>query len=150
MQIKQIAPQYSVSDQLTEADLEVLAAQGFRAVVNFRPDAEGGETQPTSAALASRAASLGLAYTHIPVVPNQLQPADIQQLQQFLQQHPGPTLGFCRTGNRASQAYQHAQISASAAPTPPAGQCAACCQGNAAPSGLFARLRQRLKQWWPI
>lgn len=108
MEIKPIDQRFSIAGQLNEADLEAIASQGFRLVINFRPDGEGGDTQPTSAALAARAQSLGLAYAYIPVVPNQIQPAHIAQICTLLAQHPGPILGFCRTGNRASNVYQQA------------------------------------------
>lgn len=145
MQIKAIDTHYSVSDQVNASDMSLLAAQGFRAVVNFRPDGEGGEAQPASATLAAQAAELGLAYLHIPVVPNQLQPQDVAQLQQFLQQHPVGVLGFCRTGNRASQAYQAVQQSQR--PPAAAGACQQCCQASAQPTSWFGRLLHRLRHW---
>lgn len=108
MERKQIDQRFSISDQLSESDLDTLAAEGIRLVVNFRPDGEGGDAQPLSEALATKAAALGMAYAHIPVVPNQIQPAHILQLQGLLAQHPGAAIGFCRTGNRANQVYQQA------------------------------------------
>lgn len=124
MDIKVVDSRYRVSDQLTAADLDILASQGIQLVVNFRPDGEGGDAQPTSADLAAKAASLGMAYAHIPVVPNQVMPAHVHQLQSLLAQHAGPVLGFCRTGNRANQVYQQAQAAPAVKP--------ACCQGDSA------------------
>ena len=137
MDIKSIDQRYSVSDQLTEADLDTLAAQGITLVVNFRPDGEGGESQPTSATLAAKAASLGIAYAHIPVVPNQIQPAHAQQLQALLSANPGPVVGFCRTGNRANQVYQLASQA-------PAASKPACCSQPAAQNGLI----NKVKSWF--
>lgn len=122
MQLKTIDPRFSVSDQLTTADLDTLASQGIKLVVNFRPDGEGGETQPASAELAAKATSLGMAYAHIPVIPNQVLPAHVQTLQSLLAKHAGAVVGFCRTGNRANQVYQQALASTAAKP--------ACCQGS--------------------
>lgn len=137
MDIKTVDQRYSISDQLTVADLDTLAAQGITLVVNFRPDGEGGESQPTNAALAAKAAALGMAYAHIPVLPNQIQPAHVQQLQALLSAHPGPALGFCRTGNRANQAYQMALQA-------PAGAKPACCSQPAAQEGLI----NKVKSWF--
>lgn len=137
MDVKSIDQRYSVSDQLTASDLDTLAAQGITLVVNFRPDGEGGESQPTSATLAEKASSLGIAYAHIPVVPNQIQPAHAQQLQTLLSAHPGPVVGFCRTGNRANQVYQlGSQASAASKP--------ACCSQPAAQDGLI----NKVKSWF--
>ena len=47
MDIETIAPDYSVSGQLHEADIGILAAQGFRSILIARPDGEG-EDQPNS------------------------------------------------------------------------------------------------------
>jgi uncharacterized protein (TIGR01244 family) len=140
MDIKTIAQRYSVSDQLTTADLDALAAKGIKLVVNFRPDGEGGESQPANADLASKAASLGIAYAYIPVLPNQIRPEHVQQLQALLNMHLGPVLGFCRTGNRAGQVYQQAlhngPASAETAAKP------ACCQ-----SSEQAGLLHKVKSW---
>lgn len=137
MDIKSIDQRYSVSDQLTESDLDTLAAQGITLVVNFRPDGEGGESQPTSATLAAKAASLGIAYAHIPVLPNQIQAAHAQQLQALLSAYPGPVVGFCRTGNRANQVYQLASQA-------PAASKPACCSQPATQDGLI----NKVKSWF--
>lgn len=108
MEVKQIDQRFSISDQINPTDLAVIAKQGFKLVVNFRPDGEGGETQPGNAVLAEKAEALGLHYAYIPVVPNQIQASDVERLRSLLAQHAGPVLGFCRTGNRANNVYQQA------------------------------------------
>ena len=137
MDIKVINDRYSISEQISPADLDALAADGVSLVVNFRPDGEGGETQPTSQALAEKAAALGLAYAHIPVIPNQIQPDQVQQLHALLSQHTGRVHGFCRTGNRAQNVYQQAQQLAPAAAQKPA----CCCQPGAADEGLLDKVK---------
>lgn len=142
MEIKEIDQRYRVSDQLTTADLDTLAAQGVKLVVNFRPDGEGGESQPSSTELASKAAALGMAYAHIPVVPNQVKPEHGQQLKSLLDAHPGPVLGFCRTGNRANQVYQlaqHAQPGSASTNAKPA-----CCSQPPEHEGLL----NKVKKWF--
>lgn len=106
MDIKHIDQRFSVAGQLSAEDLESIAQQGYTLVINFRPDGEGGESQPSSASLADKAQTLGLAYAYLPVIPNQIQPAHVSQLRTLLAEHPGQALGFCRTGNRASSVYQ--------------------------------------------
>ncbi len=106
MDIKKIDQRFSTTGQLTEADLETVAAEGYKFVINFRPDNEGGEAQPASAVLEQKAKALGLAYAYIPVIPNQIQAEHVNQLRSLLKQHSGQALGFCRTGNRANNVYQ--------------------------------------------
>lgn len=139
MEIKQIDQRYSVSDQLNETDLDTLATQGVKLVINFRPDGEGGAAQPANASLASKAAALSMAYAHIPVMPNQVKPEHVQQLKSLLDAHPGPVLGFCRTGNRANQVYQlslHEQSASAAKP--------ACCSQPPDQQGLL----NKVKNWF--
>lgn len=143
MQVKQIDQRFSISDQLNTTDLEAIANQGFKLVVNFRPDGEGGETQPRSAVLAEKAQALGLHYAHIPVVPNQIQANDVEQLRTLLVQHTGPALGFCRTGNRANNVYQQVLQStdkASDASKP------ACCQSQGESESLSSRVLGWIKR----
>jgi uncharacterized protein (TIGR01244 family) len=108
MEIKNIDQRFSTAGQLSEADLETIASQGYQLVINFRPDGEGDDTQPANAALAAKAQALGLAYAYVPVVPNQIQPTHVEQVSKLLNEHKGPVLGFCRTGNRANNVYQQA------------------------------------------
>lgn len=100
--LRMVAPDYAVAGQIAVADLAALKAQGFAAIVNSRPDGEGGAEQPTSAALAAEAARLGLAYVHIPIRPGQADTrAEASRLRDFLAPGRGRTLGFCRSGARA-------------------------------------------------
>jgi hypothetical protein len=61
MKVAKLTPFLAVSPQLAEADLGALAAQGFRAVINDRPDGEA-EDQPARTALAAAAQRVGLEY----------------------------------------------------------------------------------------
>lgn len=108
MQINPVSAQFSTTAQITVEDIESIAQQGFKTIVNFRPDNEGGETQPKSADLAAKAKSLGLAYAYIPVIPNQIQPEQVSELAKIIATEATPILGFCRTGNRANNVYQQA------------------------------------------
>ena len=138
MDIKSLSPQFSTSPQLAIADLPQVAALGYKTVINFRPDGEGGADQPTSLSLAEATQALGMAYVHIPVIPNQIEPAHLEALAQAFTTHGGPILGFCRTGNRANAVYQ--QYLQSAAIAKPA-----CC-GQAQPVGWLDKLGHMLRK----
>ncbi len=101
MQPKRLTAMLSVAGQIELADLAALVAQGFRSVINNRPDGEAPE-QPASAVLATAAQRAGLHYRHIPVVSGQLQSAQVQAFAEALAALPGPVLAFCRSGTRSA------------------------------------------------
>lgn len=101
MPIKRLTDMLSVAPQIHEVDLATLAAQGFRSVINNRPDGEA-DDQPADAMLADAAARAGLAYRAIPVVSGQLQDAQVKAFSRALAELPTPVLAFCRTGTRST------------------------------------------------
>lgn len=101
MLIKRLTDTLSVAPQISEGDLAALAAQGFRSVINNRPDGEAGD-QPASAVLAAAAARAGLAYRDIPVISGQLQDTQVAAFGKALTELPAPVLAFCRTGTRST------------------------------------------------
>ena len=101
MKIVQLTPLLSVSDQLEPQDLETVAAQGFKSLINNRPDGEA-ERQPTSASLAEAAARLGIAYRHLPVISGKVTDGDVASFTASLDELEGPVLAFCRSGTRST------------------------------------------------
>jgi uncharacterized protein (TIGR01244 family) len=101
MHLKKLTATLSVTAQISAVDVSTLATQGFRGIINNRPDGEC-EGQPTSAALQAAALKAGMAYRHIPVVPGQLQDAQVHAFATALEEMPGPLLAFCRTGTRST------------------------------------------------
>lgn len=99
--IAKLTPFLSVAPQLSEAEVGTLAAHGFKAVINNRPDGEGAD-QPSSAALAAAAERHGLAYRHIPVVPGKISDDNVASFVDALASLRGPVLAFCRTGTRST------------------------------------------------
>lgn len=119
----QISPQtqdFSTTAQINIEDLPEIAALGFKTIINNRPDNEGGDTQPKSGDIEAAAKKLGLAYVHIPVVPNNIQPDQVATYAKAYAAAAKPVLGFCRTGNRAANICNLALAEASA----PQGVCA--------------------------
>ena len=95
----------SVTGQLSEEHLQWIAAQGFRSVINNRPDLEGGPAQPLHHQIANAAEQAGLKCVYLPVIPSAYKPQDIAQLQDLLKTLPKPILMFCRSGARSTQMY---------------------------------------------
>ncbi len=79
------------------------AQQGFRSVINNRPDFEGGPDQPTSAAIEQAAQQAGLAYAFLPVSPAVQTADEIARFAELLARLPKPILAFCRTGTRSGK-----------------------------------------------
>lgn len=126
MTITKITDTFSVSPQITPEEVAEIAKLGFKTIINNRPDNEGGEGQPKSADIKNAAEKHGLSYYHIPVIPNAIRDEDVEKFKQVLSEAPGPILGFCRTGNRASAMYQKATT-----------------VSNAEPKGLIAWLKSK-------
>jgi uncharacterized protein (TIGR01244 family) len=100
MDLRQITPELSVSPQITPEDLPDLAAQGFRVVINNRPDAEVGPDED-GAAMQAAAAAAGMEYRAIPFVPGQVTQTMVDAQAEALAL-PGRKIAYCRSGNRST------------------------------------------------
>lgn len=108
MDIRTIAPDLSVSDQLTVADVGIAASQGFRSIIINRPDGEGDDQVP-QAEIMEAAKRLGLAARYIPVVSGQLTDGDVAAFAEAMRELPAPALAYCRTGTRSSTLWALSQ-----------------------------------------
>ena len=97
----------SVAPFVRPAELKGLAGQ-FKTIVNNRPDGEE-PGQATSSEIEAAARELGLHYVHIPVVASQISEGDVRAFADALEQEPGPTLAFCRTGTRSTMLWALSQ-----------------------------------------
>jgi uncharacterized protein (TIGR01244 family) len=103
--VRPVADDVFVAPQLGAADMAAVAQAGFRAVVNNRPDFEGGPDQPTHAEIAAAAAAAGLVYRFLPVSGGWQSPEEIAAFAALLQELPRPLLAFCRSGARSTRLY---------------------------------------------
>lgn len=108
-QVQPLSPEVSVAGQLEPAAMAWAAANGFKSVINNRPDFEGGPDQPTAAAMEAAAKAAGLHYAFLPVSPAVQTPEEIARFGRLLAELPKPVLAFCRTGTRSGKLY-HAAI----------------------------------------
>jgi len=111
---RRVTDQLSVSPQITVADVEAAAAQGFRTIVNNRPDGEE-PTQPSSRDIEAAAAAAGLAYVHLPVRGGPT-PEQVEATERLFEAAEGPVLAFCRSGTRSIVTWALAQAQADAYP----------------------------------
>lgn len=105
-----IAPGFSVSAQLSVEQISDAAAQGFKTIINNRPDGEDGPGQPLSQAIAAAAQANGLHHVYLPVVGGAITTEQALALGEVMQSAPQPVLAFCRSGARSAQLYALAQM----------------------------------------
>lgn len=115
MQILFLTPEISVAPQIDPGDLAAVAAAGFRAVINNRPDGEV-SGQPSDAQMQAAAAASGLAYVFLPVISGGLQMSDVTDFGAAMAQLPKPVLAFCRSGTRSSTVWALSAVGSGADP----------------------------------
>jgi len=116
IQITKQSNEFSTASQISLEDIADIAKLGFKSIINNRPDNEGGDSQPSSEQLKMAAEAYGLVYSHIPVIPNNIQAEDIAAFSVAYAAAAKPVLGFCRTGYRAESIYKLALASAEKSP----------------------------------
>lgn len=102
---QQVSRDVCVAGQLGPEAMAWAARQGFKSVVNNRPDFEGGTDQPTTAALEAAAVAAGLIYVYLPVAPSHHSPEEIARFAELLASLPRPMLAFCRSGGRSGKLF---------------------------------------------
>lgn len=100
MQIRPIDDSISVAPQITPEDVAEIAAAGFTAIVNNRPDEEEGG-QPEGDAIRAAAEAAGLSYTAIPITHAGFSGNQIDAMVDALEAAGGPVLAYCRSGTRS-------------------------------------------------
>ncbi len=111
MNVMQLSPEFSAAGQITVEDLELIAENGFKNVMNNRPDGEGGPGQAKSDDLAAAAAELGLVYVYVPVISGSITQQNVDDFNKACENLEGPTLLFCRTGSRSTMLWNLASDS---------------------------------------
>lgn len=97
-QIRPINEDYSSAGQLTPEQIQQVAAQGFRSILNLRSHNETG-VLPNEA---EQVNSTGLDYAQVPISPTDLEADSLDKALHTLNHLPKPVLIHCRSGNRAT------------------------------------------------
>jgi sulfide:quinone oxidoreductase len=108
MDIRKINDEISVAPQITVDDLAEVAAQGFRTVINNRPDGEATD-QASATEIEAAAHAAGLAYYFVPAVSGQLTPENVAEFGRAIDDAEGPVLAYCRTGTRSATLWALSQ-----------------------------------------
>lgn len=93
------------SPQITPEYVAKIKAQGYKTIINNRPDGEE-PNQPLNADIEKMANEVGIAYHFQPVVPSQINAQDCEDFADIFNQAEKPVFMFCRTGNRCNILFQ--------------------------------------------
>jgi sulfide:quinone oxidoreductase len=105
MNIAKLTSKYFATGQITRDDLGFIADQGFKSIVNNRPDHESAD-QPKSDELGAAAADLGIQYVYLPVVAGRITDKNVDDFKLACDNLEGPILLFCRSGARSTMLWQ--------------------------------------------
>ncbi|MFC7331697.1 TIGR01244 family sulfur transferase [Rhodocista pekingensis] len=104
LKARQLEDTVFTAPQISEDDIAEAARQGFKAIINNRPDGEEpGQLDHERAAAA--AARNGLAYAYVPVDARTMGPAVVDAFARALAEVEGPVLLHCRTGTRSTHLW---------------------------------------------
>lgn len=100
LDIRPLNDRFAVAPQIEPEDLPAIAAAGYVAVVNNRPDGEE-PGQPSAAAIRAAAEAAGLVYHEVPVTQAGFAPMQLDAMRAALVAADGPVLAYCRSGTRS-------------------------------------------------
>lgn len=126
----------SVAPQILPEDVATAAGQGFRTIVNNRPDGESFD-QPPGAEIAAACQAAGLNYVAIPIDHSGFNLDQVAAMADALAK--GPVLAFCRSGTRSCNLWA---LAAAKAGADPMAIVEAAGQGGYNVAGLMPLLKQ--------
>lgn len=109
---RRVTEDITVAPQISVDDVAEAARQGFKTIINNRPDGEE-PGQPSSQEIAAAAQAAGLAYYHVPVRGGPT-PEQVETTQRILDQAATPVLAFCRSGTRSIVTWSIGQMQSGA------------------------------------
>jgi uncharacterized protein (TIGR01244 family) len=104
---RRVTEDFTTSPQISVAEVDEAARQGFKTIINNRPDGETPD-QPLGLEIEAAARAAGLAYFHIPVRGGPT-PVQVDTTTKVLAEAPRPVLAFCRSGTRSIIAWSLSQ-----------------------------------------
>ncbi len=108
MRVLPLADEVYSGGQLFEKDIELLAKQRVRSIVNNRFDDEV-PGQPANADLARVAEEYGINFVHFPVEPKGITPEQVEAYAKLCDDLARPLLVFSRTGARSTRLWEMAE-----------------------------------------
>ncbi|MGR3364468.1 MAG: TIGR01244 family sulfur transferase [Maritimibacter harenae] len=106
--MQQLDQQVWVSPQIQPADVETIAAEGFKAIVCNRPDGEE-PGQPDWASVEAAAKAAGLRTYYLPMASREV-PADTADgFAKAMSETDGKVFAYCRSGARCTAIWNAAK-----------------------------------------
>lgn len=102
MQFAKISDRFAATGQISPEEMPEVAKQGFKTVINNRPDGEGGPEQPSSEACRAAAEEAGLTYHYIPMTPQTMSMELLGNFHRAVTDSPQPVLAHCKSGARST------------------------------------------------
>ncbi len=100
----------AISGQLQPEDMKEIAAAGYVAVVNNRPDGEAAFGQPRTADLKKAAEAAGLVFLDLPFSGPRASPDQVRAFADLLAERSGRVVAYCKSGMRSSLLWGAAAI----------------------------------------
>jgi uncharacterized protein (TIGR01244 family) len=97
--ITALTESFAVASQIGADDIPLIAAAGYRVLINNRPDGEQ-EGQLNSHDARQQAENAGMEYHYLPITAATLTLAQVEQFERLLAGTEGPILAHCRSGTR--------------------------------------------------
>jgi uncharacterized protein (TIGR01244 family) len=110
LSLQQLDDRVAVSGQLEVDDMKEVAAAGYTAVVNNRPDREALFGQPRTADLKRAAKEAGLVFLDLPFTGPNATPDQVRALAELLVARDGKVVVYCKSGMRSSLLWGAAAI----------------------------------------
>ena len=108
---KWLSQQVAACGQIDRNEIVDARQRGFVAIINNRPDNEGGPTQPDAADNKALAGQHGMGYYHLPLATvHDLTPQLIDQVAAAMQNADGTVLLHCKTGGRSALLWALVQV----------------------------------------
>lgn len=100
---RDLTPRFAVSPQIEREDFARAAAEGFKMVINNRPEGESPD-QLSHGDAAEAAEAAGLEYVYIPVAGG-FPPDKVAATMEAINRAKGPILAYCRSGTRSAHLW---------------------------------------------
>ena len=92
----------AVAGQLKPSDMKAVAAAGFTAVINNRPDGEAMFGQPKTADIKAAAEAAGLKFLDLPFSGPRASPDQVRVLADLLAEGNERVVAYCKSGMRSA------------------------------------------------
>jgi len=106
-EFREVNPDFWVAEQLSVEDIARAAANGFKTIVNNRPENEE-VGQPSDAEMKAAVERAGMSYRVLPFA-GPPPPGIVSETAALLERAQGPILAYCRSGRRSITAWALAQ-----------------------------------------